>query len=111
MAAFDAQVKQLSVSLSHEYSCDADAVADAVADGARSSLEQRASTGEIGFFRYDFLIEVDEPLRKMQRFSVSNAVSSAKKLEHSPANLSGQKVLRFDEIWTSESTGEQEIWA
>ena len=70
-------------------------VADAVADGEGANLELRASTEEIGFFGYDFLIEFDEPLRKMQRFSVSNAVSSAKKLEHSPANLSGQKVLRF----------------
>jgi hypothetical protein len=42
---------------------------------------------------------------------VSNAVSSAKKFVYSMANLSGQKVLRFGEILTSESGGEQEIWA
>jgi len=42
---------------------------------------------------------------------VSNDVSNAKKLVGSMANLSGQKVLQFGEIWTSESTGEQEIWA
>ena len=42
---------------------------------------------------------------------VSNAVSNVKKLVRSMANLSGQKVLRFGEIWTSESGGEEEIWA
>jgi hypothetical protein len=42
---------------------------------------------------------------------VSNAVSIAKKLVRSMANLRGQRVLRFRKIWTSESTGEQEIWA
>jgi hypothetical protein len=42
---------------------------------------------------------------------VSNAVSSAEKFEHTTTNLGGQNVLRFGEIWTSESTGEQEIWA
>jgi len=42
---------------------------------------------------------------------VSNAVSNAKKLVRSMANLSGQKALQFGEIWTSESTGEEEIWA
>jgi hypothetical protein len=47
----------------------------------------------------------------MQRYSVSNAVSSAKKFEYTPANFGGQNVLRLGEIWTSESTGEQEIWA
>ena len=50
-------------------------------------------------------------LRGLQVRIVSNAVSSAKKHVHSWANLSGQNVLRFGEIWTSESTGEQEIWA
>jgi len=52
-----------------------------------------------------------DPLRGLQRRSVSNGVSNAKKFVKSMANLSGQKVLRFDEIWTSESTGEQGIWA
>jgi hypothetical protein len=52
-----------------------------------------------------------DPLRGLQGRSVSNTVSNAEKFEHSPANLSGQKVLRFGEIWTSKSTGEQEIWA
>jgi len=42
---------------------------------------------------------------------VSNAVSNAKKFEHSAVNLSGQEVLRFGEFWTSESSGEQELWA
>ena len=42
---------------------------------------------------------------------VSNVVSNAKIFVHSAANISGQKVLRFDEIWTSESGGEQDIWA
>jgi hypothetical protein len=42
---------------------------------------------------------------------VSNAVSNAKDLVNAMANPSGQKVLHFGEIWTSESTGEQEIWA
>ena len=42
---------------------------------------------------------------------VSHAVGNAKKLVRSIANLSGQKVLRFGENWTSESGGEQEIWA
>jgi hypothetical protein len=51
------------------------------------------------------------PCVKCKRHSVSNAVSSAKNFEHSLANLGGQKVLQFGEIWTSESTGEQEIWA
>jgi hypothetical protein len=38
-------------------------------------------------------------------------VSNAGEFVNSMANLSGQKVLRFGEIRTSESTGEQEIWA
>jgi len=42
---------------------------------------------------------------------VSNVVSNAKKFVNLMANLSGQKVLRFGENWTSESNGEQEIWA
>ena len=50
-------------------------------------------------------------LHFLQRCSVSIAVSSANKSEHPSANLGGQNVLRFGEIWTSESTGEQEIWA
>jgi hypothetical protein len=62
-------------------------------------------------FRYGFLVEYVDLLRKLQRHSVSNAVSNAKKFEHTPANLSGQNVLPFGEFWTSESTGEQEIWA
>jgi hypothetical protein len=62
-------------------------------------------------FRFDSLIEFDDPLRKLQRHFVSNAVSSAKKFEHTTSNLGGQNVLRFGEIGTSESTGEQEIWA
>jgi hypothetical protein len=66
---------------------------------------------EIQSFRYDFLIEVGDPLRKLQMHSVSNAVSSAEKFERTSANLNGQKVLPFGEIWTSESGGEQEIWA
>jgi len=57
------------------------------------------------------VIDFDDPLRNLLRHSVSNAVSDTKKYEHSPANLSGQNVLRFGEIWTPESTGEQEIWA
>jgi hypothetical protein len=50
-------------------------------------------------------------LHNVQRHSVSNVVSNAKKSRRSEANISGQKVLLFDEIWTSESGGEQEIWA
>ena len=50
-------------------------------------------------------------MRSLQRHSASNAVSNVKTFEHTPANLSGQKVLRFGEIVTSESAGEQEIWA
>jgi hypothetical protein len=57
------------------------------------------------------VIEFDDPFRNLQRHSVSNTVSDTKKCEHSPANLSGQNVLRFAKIWTSESSGEQEIWA
>jgi hypothetical protein len=57
------------------------------------------------------VIKFGDPFRNLLRHSVSNAVSDTKKYEHSPANLSGQNVLRFGEIWTSESTGEQEIWA
>jgi hypothetical protein len=49
-------------------------------------------------------------LRALQGHFVSNAVSNAKRFVHSAANVSGQKVLLFDEIWTSESGGEQEIW-
>jgi hypothetical protein len=45
-------------------------------------------------------------LRSLQRNSVSNAVSNAKRFEYSAANFSGQEVLRFHEIWTSESGGE-----
>jgi hypothetical protein len=71
-----------------------------------SSLEVRTSVKENGSFWYESLIEYHDRLRKLQRHSVSNAVSDAKKFEHSPANLSRQKVLRFGEIWTSESTGE-----
>ena len=56
-------------------------------------------------------ISIYDPLRGSQRQSVSNAVSSAKKFAYTPANLGGQDVLRFGDIWTSESTGEQEIWA
>jgi hypothetical protein len=66
---------------------------------------------EFGSFRYDSLIEFGDPLRKLQKHSVSNAVSNARNIEHSLTDLSGQEVLRCDEIWTSESTGEQEIWA
>jgi hypothetical protein len=50
-------------------------------------------------------------LLQPQRGFVSNAVSNAKKDEHSAANFGGQKVLRFDEIWASEIGGEQVIWA
>jgi hypothetical protein len=89
------------------YSC----VADAVADRAGSSLGVRTSTKKLGLFGCDSLIEIGDTLRKLQRHSVSNGVSKAKKFEYSPENLSGQNVLPFGEIWTSESTGEQEIWA
>jgi len=89
------------------YSC----VADAVADGVGSSLGVRTSTKKLCRFRYDSVIKYCDSLRKLQRHSVSNAVSSAKEFERTPANLSGQKVLRFREIWMSESGGEQEIWA
>jgi hypothetical protein len=41
----------------------------------------------------------------------SNDVSNAGEFVKTMANLSGQNVLRFGEIWTSESGGEQEIWA
>jgi hypothetical protein len=92
---------------SSELSC----VAETVADGAGSSLKLRTSTKKIGSFEYDSVIEFDDLLRNLPRYSVSNAVSDTKKGEHSPANLSGQNVLRFGEIWTSESTGEQEIWS
>jgi hypothetical protein len=49
----------------------------------------------------------DYPLRNAQRHSVSNA----EKFVRSATNFSGQKVLRFHEIWTSESDSDQEIWA
>ena len=62
-------------------------------------------------FQNDGRIEFGDPLRELQSYSVSNGVSSANKYEYTPANLGGRNVLRFDEIWTSESTGEQEIWA
>jgi hypothetical protein len=42
---------------------------------------------------------------------VSNDVGNANKLLNSLANLSGQKVLQFGANLTSESGGEQEIWA
>jgi hypothetical protein len=89
--------------ITNEFVC----VADAVADGAGSNLEIRTSAKEIAPFGYDSRVEFDYPLHNLQRHSVSNAVSSAKKFEHSPANLSGQIVLRFREIWTSESRGDQ----
>jgi hypothetical protein len=54
---------------------------------------------------------VGDPLRGVQVQFVSNGVSNAQRLLKTMANLSGQKVLRFGELWTSESTGEQEIWA
>jgi hypothetical protein len=50
-------------------------------------------------------------MRKKQGHFVSNAVSSAKKFEHTTTNLGGHNVLPLCEILTSESTGEQEIWA
>jgi hypothetical protein len=50
-------------------------------------------------------------LRGLQRRSVSNAVSNARKLVNSMANHSGQEVLWFGEIRTSESSGEEELWA
>jgi hypothetical protein len=68
-----------------------------VADETRSSL--------------DSLSEVDDFLRKSLKHFVSNAVSSAKKYEQTPQNFGGQNVLPLGEIWTSESAGEQEIWA
>jgi hypothetical protein len=42
---------------------------------------------------------------------VSNDVGNANKLLNSLANLSGQNVLSFGEMWTSKTGGEQEIWA
>jgi len=86
-------------------------VADGVANGAGSSLEVRTSAKKTGSFRHDSLIEFDDPFRKLQGYSVSNVFSNAKKFEHPLENVSGQNVLRFDEIWTPESAGEQEIWA
>jgi hypothetical protein len=56
-------------------------------------------------------VELYDHLRGLQGQSVSNAVSNADEYWRITANLSGQKVLRFREIWTSESGGEQEIWA
>jgi hypothetical protein len=53
---------------------------------------------------------LNDPLHNLQRNFVSNAVSNAKKLVNAMANLSGQKVLRFGEMWTSERGREQEIW-
>ena len=41
---------------------------------------------------------MSDPLHSLQRHFVSNAVSNAKKLVNSIANLSGQKVLRFARI-------------
>jgi hypothetical protein len=43
--------------------------------------------------------------------SVSNAVSNAEKYEQSAAHFGGHKQLLSNEIWTSESGGEQQIWA
>jgi hypothetical protein len=54
---------------------------------------------------------VCDPFRSLQRHFVSNAVSNAGESVKTMANLSGKKVLRFGEIWTSENSGEQEIWA
>jgi hypothetical protein len=56
-------------------------------------------------------VDICDPLRDLQGQSVSNDVSNVKNSVDSMANLSGQKVLRFGEKWTSESGGEQEIWA
>jgi len=50
------------------------------------------------------------PCVNCKRHFVSNAVSSAEKFERTTTNLGGQNVLRFGKIWTSESTGEQELW-
>ena len=47
-----------------------------------------------------------DPLRGLQKQSVSNDVSKAIKLVNTMANLSGQIVLRLGENWTSERTGE-----
>jgi poly(A) polymerase Pap1 len=54
---------------------------------------------------------LNDPLHNLQRNFVSNAVSNAKKLVNAMANFSGQKLIKFGENRTSESTGEQEIWA
>jgi hypothetical protein len=48
---------------------------------------------------------------QLWRHCVSNAVSNAKTFVHSTTNFSGQKVLRFVVLWTSESGGDQEILA
>jgi hypothetical protein len=53
----------------------------------------------------------NDPLRGLQRRFVSNSVSNTEKLVRIVANIGGQEVLRFRENWTSESTGEQELWA
>jgi hypothetical protein len=88
---------------------DLSCVADIVAHGAKSRLKVRTSPKKVGYLGWDAVIEFDDP--DLLGHSVSNAVSDTKECEHSPANLSGQNVLRFGQIWTSESTGEQEIWA
>jgi hypothetical protein len=46
-------------------------------------------------------------LHSLQRHSVSNAVSNAKNFVRAARNSGGQKVLRFHEIWTSESGYDQ----
>jgi hypothetical protein len=53
----------------------------------------------------------DRRSKIMNKISVSNVVSSDEEYEHSATNFSGQKPLQLNEILTSESTGEQEIWA
>jgi hypothetical protein len=57
------------------------------------------------------MADLRDPLRGLQMHFVSNAVSNVKKLVRSMAILSEQKMLLYGEIWTSESAGEQELWA
>ena len=52
-----------------------------------------------------------DPLRGLQRRTVSNTVSNARELPLKMTNIGGQEVLQLGEIRTSESSGEEEIWA
>jgi hypothetical protein len=63
--------------------------------------------------RLNFRILAEQIAGRMNwaKCTVSNAVSNAEKYKQSVGDFGGHKLLLSNEIWTSESTGEQEIWA